>query len=117
MIEERNTVESFFIANLLATIEIPHEGTLSRVLYKDDAIRMVGFAFDTDQELTEHTSASTAIVQVVTGAIDFTVDGTTHHLGPHSWLAVPPRRPHSLRALEPAVVLLTLIKDRSETSE
>lgn len=103
-------MESHFIEDLLAGLAIPEDGVLSRVLYKEGGIRLVGFAFDTGQELTEHTSAATAIVQVVTGMIDFTVDGSTHRMGPRSWLVVPPRRPHSLLAVEPATVLLTLLQ-------
>lgn len=82
---------------------------LSRVLHKGLGIRLVGFAFDTGQELTEHTSASTAIVQVLSGTIEVTVDGSTHRMGPRAWLVMAPRRPHSLVALEPASVLLTLL--------
>lgn len=103
-------MESHFIDDLLAGLDIPEDGVLSRVLHKDGGIRLVGFAFDTGQELTEHTSASTAIVQVVTGAIDFKVDGSTHRMGSRSWLVVPPRRPHSLVAVEPATILLTLLQ-------
>jgi quercetin dioxygenase-like cupin family protein len=103
-------LDSHFIEDLLADLDIPEAGVLSRVLHKEGGIRLVGFAFDTGQELTEHTSAATAIVQVVNGAIDFTVDGSTHRMGPHSWLVVPPRRPHSLLALEPSAVLLTLLQ-------
>lgn len=82
---------------------------LSRVLHKGLGIRLVGFAFDTGQELTEHTSASTAIVQVLSGTIEVTVDSSTHRMGPRAWLVMAPRRPHSLVALEPASVLLTLL--------
>lgn len=103
-------MDSHFIEDLLVDLDIPEAGVLSRVLHKEGGIRLVGFAFDAGQELTEHTSAATAIVQVVSGAIDFTVDGSTHRMGPRSWLVVPPRRPHSLVALEPTVVLLTLLQ-------
>lgn len=103
-------MDSHFIEDLLAGLDIPAEGVLSRVLHKEGGIRLVGFAFDTGQELTEHTAAATAIVQVVSGSIDFTVDGSTHRMGPRSWLVVTPRRPHSLVALEPTVVLLTLLQ-------
>ena len=50
------------IADLAAELEIPQDGTLSRVLYKDDNIRLVLFGFDTDQELTEHTASMPAIL-------------------------------------------------------
>ncbi len=110
-------MESRFIADLMETIDIPADGTLSRVLYKDERIRLVGFAFDKDQELTEHSSASTAIVQVVSGSIMFEVDGHIHEMTRESWLVVPPRRPHALRATQPAKVLLTLLKDATDSEQ
>ena len=71
---EGHALEKFFgeqieVPDLPAEIEIPREGTLSRVLYRDDRIRLVAFGFDVGQELTEHTAGSPAIVQGVTGRI------------------------------------------------
>ena len=91
-------------------IDIPPDGTLSRVLHKDERIRLVAFGFDTDQELTEHSSASAVVVQVVTGRIRFDVGEASSELTPVSWIYLEPNEPHSLRALEPSVVLLTLIR-------
>ena len=61
---------------LAAEIEILPEGTASRVLYKDDQIRVVVFTFDTDQDLTEHSTPMAAIVQMVSGRIDARIVGT-----------------------------------------
>lgn len=101
---------SVSIPDLLAEVEVPQEGTLSRVVYKDDRVRLVVFAFDTDQELTEHRASSAAIVQVPQGAIEFTVEGNTHHLTPSSWLYMDPGEPHSLVAREPSILLLTMLR-------
>ncbi len=91
-------------------IDVPADGTLSRVLHKDDRIRLVAFGFDTGQELTEHSSASAVVVQVVEGRIQFDVGEASTELGPTSWIYLEPNEPHSLRALEPSIVLLTLIR-------
>lgn len=99
------------IPDLLGQVDIPNEGTLSRVVHKDDRIRLVVFAFDTDQELTEHRSASAAIVQVPQGRIDFTVAGETHEMTPASWLFMDPNESHSLIDREPSVLILTLLKN------
>lgn len=99
------------IPDLLGEVEIPSEGTLSRAVYKDDRIRLVVFAFDTDQELTEHRAASAAVVQVPRGRIDFTVAGETHEMTPASWLFMDADESHSLIAREPSILLLTLLKN------
>ena len=92
-----------------AEVEIPRDGTTSRKLYEDERLRLVIFGFDAGQELTEHTSSAEVIVQVVSGRITLTVEGVEQAMVPASWLVLAPRRPHSLRADEPSVVLLTLV--------
>ena len=103
-------MSSTVLHDLLSEIVPPADGTLSRVLYRDDRIRLVGFGFDTGQELTEHSSSFPAIVQVVSGRITLSVEGNDHEMGPTSWLHMEPDAKHSLRAHEPSVILLTLVK-------
>lgn len=106
-----------FIEDLLETMAIPSDGTLSKVLFHDDNIRVVGFAFDAGQELTEHRTPLAAVIQVISGRIDVGFSGEHHLLGPTSWLLIPPARPHTLLATEPSVVLLTMIRTAQATSE
>jgi quercetin dioxygenase-like cupin family protein len=96
--------------DLAAEVEIPAEGTLSRVLYKDDRIRVVIFAFDTNQELTDHTASMDAIVQVVKGQLRLTLGDETVEASPGSWVHMPAHLPHSLVAREPSVMLLSMLR-------
>lgn len=98
------------ISDIAAEVEVPADGTLSRVLYKDDRVRLVAFGFDTDQELTEHTAAVPALIQVVRGRFALTLGGDQVEIGPGAWVRMDPHLPHSLRALEPGVMLLTMLK-------
>ncbi len=102
------------LPDITAEIDIPADGTLSRVLYRDDHLRVVGFGFDTGQELTEHTATRPAIVQVVRGRLQVTVGADTYELTPESWLLIAANEPHSVTAVEPTVMLLTLV--RAETT-
>lgn len=106
------------IADLATELEVPTDGTLSRVLYRDDRLRVVGFAFDTGQELTEHTSALPVVIQVVTGRLSLTLAGEKTEAGPNSWIHLPARLPHTVHALEPTIMLLTMLStpDTSETA-
>lgn len=97
------------LPDITVDLEIPTEGILSKVLYKDEDIRLVGFAFDTGQELTEHTAARPIIVQVVSGRVDFVVGGETTSMGPMSWCHLEASVPHSVLATEPSRLLLTLL--------
>lgn len=98
-----------FLPDLVATTEIPAEGTLSKVVYKDDQIRVVSFAFDEGQELTEHTAALPAIVQVLSGHLRLTMGSETFDAKPGDWARMAAGLPHSVEALEPSVMLLTLL--------
>ncbi len=96
-------------------IQIPVEGTLSQVLYRDDLIRVVVFAFDEGQELTDHTAAKPAIVQVVSGRLRLDLDGEPVDLGPGSWVRMAAHLPHAVLALEPTIMLLTVVGARTES--
>jgi quercetin dioxygenase-like cupin family protein len=91
------------------SLEIPEAGVLSKVLYRDGKIRVVGFAFDTGQELTEHTAAVPVVIQVVSGRFEFTVGDETTEIGTDSWMHLEASTPHSVVALEPSRLLLTLL--------
>lgn len=98
------------IRSVAEEVEIPEEGILSRVLFKDDQIRVVVFGLDTDQELSEHTAAVPAVLQVVSGRLVATLGSDTRELGTGSWVHLSPNLAHSVRALEPSVLLLTLVQ-------
>jgi quercetin dioxygenase-like cupin family protein len=56
-----------YVGDLAAAIEVPRDGILSRVLYKDDQVNVTLFGCDTGQELSEHTAGSPAIIQILRG--------------------------------------------------
>ena len=111
---DRDTMEDPMTYSLLedvaAEIDIPKDGTLSRVLAKESPIRLVAFAFDAGQELTEHTAAVPVVVQVVSGSLTVEVGGERHRLTPRSWMLLGAGEPHSVHAEEPSKMLLTMIR-------
>jgi len=100
-----------FLPDLAAATTIPAEGTLSKVVYKDDRIRVVVFAFDKDQELTEHSAAMPAVVQVLSGRLRLTLGEEVVEAGPGDWAHMNAGLPHTVEAVEPSVMLLTLLRD------
>lgn len=98
------------IPDLPARAEVPENGTLSRVLHADDRVRLVLFAFDAGQELTEHTAGVPALLQVVSGCFRVTAGGDTFEIGTESWLRLDAHEPHSVLALEPSRLLLTMLR-------
>ncbi len=93
----------------LAALATPSAaGITSRTLLKPGGGKVVLFAFDAGQELTEHTNPNHALIQVLSGSVQVTLAGNPETLRPGSLLHMPPQLPHALRAEEPAVFLLTL---------
>jgi quercetin dioxygenase-like cupin family protein len=97
------------IPDLPSRAEIPEAGTLSRVLHNDERVRLVLFAFDAGQELTEHTASVPALLQVVSGRFRVGAGGDAFEMGPEAWLRLDPHEPHSLLALQPSRLLLTML--------
>jgi quercetin dioxygenase-like cupin family protein len=99
-----------FISDLSREIDIPRDGILSRILRKDGQVNVTLFAFDAGQELSEHTAASPAIVQILQGEADLTIAGEARVGSPGTWIYMPARMPHSLIARTPVIMLLLLLQ-------
>ena len=97
------------ISHPASDVTIQAGAVVSKVLHRGDGLNVTVFAFDTGEQLTEHQASRTAVVQVLSGRLQFTVDAEQLDLGPGSWLHMAPGAPHSLSATEPTVMLLTLI--------
>jgi quercetin dioxygenase-like cupin family protein len=92
-----------------SAVVIQPGAVVSKVVHRGDGMNVTVFGFDSGEELTEHQSGRTAVVQVMSGRLRFIVDGEQVELGPGSWLQMAPGTPHSLIASEPTVMLLTLV--------
>ena len=90
-------------------VAIQSGAIVSKVIHRGDCMNFTVFGFDSGEELTEHQAARAAVVQVLSGALRFTVDGEQLDLRAGSWLHTAPGTPHSLIASEPTVMLLTLV--------
>ncbi len=102
-----------FIPDLADTVSIQDGAVVSKVIHRDDDMNVTMFGFDRGERLTEHTASRPAIVEVVSGRLSFVVDGEEVILTPGTWLHMPAGASHSLKALEPTLLLLTLVKPDS----
>ena len=69
---------SVVIQDLLAEAPVPARGILSQTLSKEDGVELVLFAFAAGEQLSEHTAARPAIIHILSGEADLTVDSETH---------------------------------------
>jgi len=97
-----------FVSNLADELDIPKAGTLSVPVYEDASTKVVLFGFATGQELSEHTSSMPASLYQVSGNAEWTLGGETMDAKPGAWAHMDPHLPHSIKAVEPCVMLLIL---------
>lgn len=99
-----------YFLDLAREAEPPADGILSRTLYQDDKLKAVLFGFAPDQELSEHTASSPAILHVIHGKATLLLGKDTVEAVPGTWVHLAAQLPHSVHAKTPLVMLLLLLK-------
>lgn len=100
-----------YFADLAKEVEVPVNGILSRTLHNDERAKVVTFAFDKGQELSEHTAMMPAILQFVSGEAELTLGAEPKAAGPGTLVYMRPELPHSVKAKTPVEMLLVLLKN------
>jgi quercetin dioxygenase-like cupin family protein len=83
---------------------------VSHALIKKETGTVTLFAFDAGEGLSEHTAPFEALVVVLDGETDITIDGTLHHVGAGETITLPAGRPHALKAPVRFKMLLIMIR-------
>jgi quercetin dioxygenase-like cupin family protein len=95
----------------MADLVAYQEGSVvSRQITKTEAGNVTLFAFDRDQELSEHTTPFDALVQVLEGEAEIRISGTPFHLKAGDAIIMPADEPHALKAVQRFKMLLTMIR-------
>jgi quercetin dioxygenase-like cupin family protein len=98
------------ILNLAELVAYQDGSVVSRQITKADAGNVTLFAFDRDQELSEHTAPFDALVHILDGSAEIRISGQAFSLGIGDAIIMPADEPHALRALTPFKMLLTMIR-------
>lgn len=101
-----------YVADLASLIEIQQESTVSRVVMREDGLRVVLFGFDKDQALSEHTAAMPVTIQVLEGKLRVGGEGREVELVPGGVVYLSARLPHTVYAVEPSKMLLSMFDNR-----
>lgn len=107
-------MSSVVFQDLLAEAPVPERGILSQTLSKADGVELVLFAFATGEQLSEHTAARPAIIHVLSGEADLTVDTETYRAAAGTWARMPSNTRHAIVALTPLVMALYLLPREAE---
>src|ERR1700733_11224243 len=106
---EKNVPSYSVIDNLVSSIEIPKDGTLSRTIRRDDHVKIVLFGFSGGQELSQHTAAVPAIIEILQGEARVTLDNVAKELSAGAFVFMDAQLPHAIYAKTPLVMLLTML--------
>jgi len=95
----------------LADLADYQEGSVvSRTLVKQEQGSVTLFAFDRGQGLSEHTAPFDALVQVLEGEAEVTIDEQSHRLHTGELIIMPADKPHALKATRRFKMLLIMIR-------
>ncbi len=81
----------------------------AKTIVKTHEMELARLVFPAGGEFPNHKVSGPIVVHCIKGKIEFTAMGATQTLKPGQLLYLMPDEPHSIRAIEDTVVLLTII--------
>ncbi len=98
------------IQNFTKDIDYAADGIVSKRILEKSTGNVSLFAFDKGQKLSEHSAPFDAMVQVLEGKAEITIDKKPYHLSAGESIIMPANIPHAVLASERFKMLLTMIK-------
>ena|SRR5690242_17337318 len=99
------------ILNMAELVSYQDGSVVSRQITKADAGNVTLFAFDKDQELSEHTAPFDALVHILDGNAKIKISGKAFDLKTGDAIIMPANKPHAVRASTRFKMLLTMIRN------
>lgn len=97
------------ITALTDLVQIQPGQIVSKNLTQNKAVSITLFAFDKDEEISTHDSEGDAMVTVLEGKGQVTIDGTDYVLNQGETIIMPAKKPHSVFAIESFKMLLVVV--------
>lgn len=97
------------VLNLADQIHAEPGQIVSKTLAQNKAVSLTLFAFSKGEEISTHDSTGDAMVHVINGVGQFTVDGAEHICKAGDVLVMPAKKPHAVFAKEDFKMLLTVV--------
>ncbi len=103
-------IEKSKVFTLKDSIDYAPGAVVSKTIIKKPTGNITLFSFDKGEGLSEHTAPFDALVQVIDGCAEITIEGNTNLLNAGECIIMPANAPHALKATERFKMLLTMIK-------
>lgn len=99
------------ILRLTELVSYQDGSVVSRQITKAEAGNVTLFAFDQEQELSEHTAPFDALVHILDGRAEIKISGKLFNMETGDAIIMPANEPHALKASTPFKMLLTMIRN------
>ena len=97
--------------NIENLVDYQKDSVVSMEVIKKELGTVTLFAFDKGQGLSEHSAPFDAMVQIIDGEAEITIDGKSNNVSKGQMIIMPANIPHALQAVnEPYKMILTMIK-------
>lgn len=97
--------------DLAGMIDYQDGGIVSRTLIEKKTGTVTLFAFDAGQSLSEHTAPFDAMVQVLEGELEISIESKPHSVAAGRMIVMPANKPHALSASACSKMLLVMIRE------
>ena len=98
------------VLDLKTEVPIEEEQMLSKTFVQRKDLGMTIFSLDKDQEIGRHSSPGDAMVNILSGLAEITVDEEVFEVAAGQTIVMPANIPHSLYAKEAFQMLLVVVK-------
>lgn len=108
-------IDSKTIVSLKDVISFREHEVVSRTLIQNDHVSMTLFSFDKGEEISTHASEGDALVLILEGSAEITIDNEKYKLQAEDSIVMPATLPHALFAKESFKMLLIVVfKEKGE---
>lgn len=106
-----STIPAAEALNLATLVSPTEKGIASRVIQKTSGGNVTLFAFDANEELSEHSAPFDALVFVLEGELVLTIAGKPVAATAGTVVRMPADVPHALLAAEPSKMMLVMLRE------
>ena len=91
-------------------VEYQDGSVISRTIVKKDVGTVTVFAFDEGEGLSEHTAPFDALVQIIDGEAEISINGKSLRATEGQLVIMPANKPHALKAIKRFKMVLIMIR-------
>ena len=103
-------IASSQVMKLAELISYQTGAIVSREIVKGHTGNITIFSFDEGQSLSEHKTPFDALVQVLEGEVEISIEGKLYHVESGEIILMPAQKLHALKALKRFKMVLTMLR-------